>query len=85
MNQYRDVLQLSFTDLIKLFDEMETVETIKKLLKEVAVIEQNLKKEDWEMEQSVAILCSKYSKRYIKKVVQTIHGELKVNEQFDIS
>ncbi|MNO04167.1 hypothetical protein D3C81_2251000 [compost metagenome] len=76
MYQYRDELQMSDTDLIKLFGELESEEKKKELQNEVLVIGQNLKMEDWEMEKSVAILCSKYSKRRIKKIVQKVHNEL---------
>lgn len=78
MNQYRDLLQMPLTDNIKLFSQFESDQTKKALLKEVEFIEENLNLEDWEMDRSVSQICNKYSKRYLKKVVQTIKRELKV-------
>ncbi|MCR8633915.1 hypothetical protein [Paenibacillus radicis (ex Xue et al. 2023)] len=77
MNQYRGLLQ-SLTKEIELFSQMELDQTKKEILREVEMIEENLKLEDWEMDKSIALCCNKYSKRYIKKVVQAIKGELKV-------
>lgn len=78
MNQYRDLLQMPLTDNIKLFSQFESDQTKKALLKEVEFIEENLNLEDWEMDRSVSQICNKYSKRYLKKVAQTIKRELKV-------
>lgn len=78
MNQYRDLLQMSLTDNIELFSQSEPDQTKKVLLKEVEFIEENLKLEDWEIDKSVALICDKYSKRYVKKVVQNIKRELKI-------
>jgi hypothetical protein len=56
------------TDLIKIFCNVESDEQKKKLQNEVKLIELNLGLEDWDMEKSIANLCSKYSKRHIKRI-----------------
>jgi hypothetical protein len=76
MNQYRDLLQMSLTGNIEFFSQSEPELIKKALLKEVEMIEENLKLEDWEMDKTVALLCKKYSKRWIKKIVETIRREL---------
>jgi hypothetical protein len=78
LEQYRDQLQMVDTDLIKIFCNVESDEQKKKLQNEVKLIELNLGLEDWDMEKSIANLCSKYSKRRIKRIVHFMHKELNI-------
>ncbi|MDQ0876075.1 hypothetical protein QFZ77_004734 [Paenibacillus sp. V4I3] len=77
LNEYRDMMQMPFTENIKLYNKTEAQSTKLELKNEIQILEEKLLLDDWEMDRSVALLCDKYNKKSLIKIVHSLKNEIK--------
>lgn len=76
LNEYRDMMQMPLTENIKLYNKTEAQSTKIELKKEIQMLEENLLFDDWKMDRSAALLCDKYSKKSLIKIVQLLKNDV---------